>query len=113
LRPEIEEDYRQLKDFWKIEDFKSTRLSVIAFHVVCVLFGYLFFQLYTTMDDGAKYAKKCLPVVLKGYDAKVMKYVIAYADVWFGVFSLMELIDISRKCNDEVYQKLKTILTEV
>ena len=25
LRPEIEEDYRQLKDFWKIEDFKSTK----------------------------------------------------------------------------------------
>ena len=43
LRPEIEEDYRQLKDFWKIEDFKSTKINVILFHVVCVLFGYLFF----------------------------------------------------------------------
>lgn len=23
LRPEIEEDFRQIKDFWKLEDFKS------------------------------------------------------------------------------------------
>lgn len=32
LRPEIEEDYRQLKDFWKLEDFKST-LSVILYSI--------------------------------------------------------------------------------
>ena len=25
LRPEIEEDFRQMKDFWKLEDFKSTK----------------------------------------------------------------------------------------
>jgi hypothetical protein len=37
LRPEIEEDYRQLKDFWKLEDFKSTKINVIAFHIVCTL----------------------------------------------------------------------------
>jgi hypothetical protein len=31
LRPEIEEDYRQLKDFWALEDFKSTKNNIIAF----------------------------------------------------------------------------------
>lgn len=31
LRPEIEEDYRQIKDFWQIEDFKSTKYNFIAF----------------------------------------------------------------------------------
>ena len=54
LRPEIEEDYRQLKDFWQIEDFKSTQYNVICFHIVCVLFGYLFFQLYTMLPEGAQ-----------------------------------------------------------
>ncbi|MFA5313922.1 MAG: transposase [Methanomassiliicoccales archaeon] len=113
LRPEIEEDYRQLKDFWKIEDFKSTRLSVIAFHIACTLFGYLFFQLYTTMDDGSKYARKSLPVVLKGYDAKTMKYAIAYVGVWFGIFSLLELMDIYADSSTRIRQKLKPILEEV
>jgi hypothetical protein len=44
MRPEIEEDYRQLKDFWCLEDFKSRKLSLRAFHVVCTLLRYLMFQ---------------------------------------------------------------------
>lgn len=79
LRPEIEEDYRQLKDFWKIEDFKSTKLNVILFHIVCVLFGYLFFQLYTVSPEGAKYLHKSLPIILKNYLPEVHPYVVLYA----------------------------------
>ncbi|GHU12912.1 hypothetical protein FACS1894161_2120 [Spirochaetia bacterium] len=52
MRPEIEEDYRQLKDFWRLEDFKSTKISLITFHMVCVLLGYLLFQLYVGTEDG-------------------------------------------------------------
>lgn len=46
LRPEIEEDYRQIKDYWRLEDFKSTKYNFIAFHIVILLIGYLYFQLY-------------------------------------------------------------------
>ncbi len=63
LRPEIEEDYRQLKDFWRLDDFKSTKLNVIAFHIVCTLLGYLMFQLYLSTDEGSGWAKKSLPVI--------------------------------------------------
>jgi hypothetical protein len=34
MRPGIEEDYRQLKDFWCLDDFKSTKLTLITFHIV-------------------------------------------------------------------------------
>ncbi len=27
LRPEIEEDFRQMKDFWKLSGFKSTKYN--------------------------------------------------------------------------------------
>jgi hypothetical protein len=37
MRPEIEEDYRQLKDFRELEDLKSTKLSLVAFHIYAVL----------------------------------------------------------------------------
>ena len=30
LGPEIEEDFRQIKDFWKLEDFKSTKYNFIT-----------------------------------------------------------------------------------
>ena len=58
LRPEIEEDFRQIKDFWKIEDFKSTKLNFIAFHIVCTLFGYLFFQWKSQQRRNQKYIPK-------------------------------------------------------
>lgn len=94
LRPEIEEDYRQIKDFWKIEDFKSTKLTLIAFHVVCVLFGYLFFQLYTMLPDGKQYAGKSLPVLLKKYSAKVQGYVVLYVGDELGVLTLFEMLEL-------------------
>lgn len=94
LRPEIEEDYRQIKDFWRIEDFKSTKLNLIAFHIICVLFGYLFFQLYTLLPDGEKHYGKSLPVLLKRYQAKIHGFLIIYIGNEFGVFTLIEVMQL-------------------
>lgn len=33
MRLEIEEDFRQMKDFWKLEDFKSTKYNYITYHM--------------------------------------------------------------------------------
>ena len=101
LRPEIEEDYRQIKDFWKIEDFKSTKLNLIAFHIVCVLFGYLFFQLYTMLPDGQEYAGRSLPVLLKKYQAKVQGNLVIYVNDEFGVFSLFEVLELYANASGE------------
>lgn len=51
LRPEIEEDFRQMKDFWKLTDFKSTQYNYITYHIVMTLIGYLYFQLYKNMEE--------------------------------------------------------------
>lgn len=102
LRPEIEEDYRQLKDFWKIEDFKSTKYNFIMFHIVFVLIGYLFFQLYTMLPGGEQWARKSLPIVLKSYQPKAQGYVVVYSGDCFGVLSLVELMDIYADCSKGV-----------
>lgn len=112
LRPEIEEDYRQLKDFWKIEDFKSTKLNIILFHIVCVLFGYLFFQLYTLLPDGIEYLHKSLPVILKKYIPEVQPYVVLYSGCEFGVLTLFELMELYAHCSDDVRQKFSNILNK-
>ena len=110
LRPEIEEDYRQLKDFWKIEDFKSTKLNVILFHIVCVLFGYLFFQLYTLFPGGEKFLHKSLPVILKNYFPEVLPYAVLYVGYEFGILTLLELMELYAKSSDEVKEKFKDVL---
>lgn len=110
LRPEIEEDYRQLKDFWKLEDFKSTKLNVILFHIVCVLFGYLFFQLYTMLPEGEKYSGKSLPVILKNYNSQTLAYIILYVGAFFGIFSLLEVMQIYAESGDAVRLKIGDVI---
>ncbi len=110
LRPEIEEDYRQLKDFWKLQDFKSTKINMIALHIIMVLFGYLFFQLYTLMPEGEQYAHKSLPVILKNYRPTASFYLVVYADDEFGIFSISEIIKSFSSCNEISQERLLKIL---
>ncbi len=113
LRPEIEEDYRQLKDFWKLEDFKSTKKNLIAFHIVCVLFGYLFFQLYTMLPEGEKCCGQSLPVLLKKYETKVQGNIVVYVCDVFGVFTLFEMMELYKSLPKNICsiiaEKLKVI----
>ncbi len=109
LRPEIEEDYRQLKDFWKLEDFKSTKINVIAFHIICVLLGYLFFQLYIVLEDDS-YAHKSLPIVIKNYTEKPMNKIIAYVGEYFGIFDLIEFMDIYANLSGEARSMCQNVL---
>jgi len=112
LRPEIEEDYRQIKDFWKIEDFKSTKYGFVVFHITMVLLGYLFFQIFKTLDGHEKYYGKSLPVLAKKYVPKKKKpSLVVYAGSYFGIFSLVELMDIYALLSDEVRAKLRPALT--
>jgi len=115
MRPEIEEDYRQLKDFWRLEDFKSTKLCLIAFHIVCVLLGYLMFQIYVTTDDGKKYARKSLPVILKNwkYEANKTPYpksVIVYTDANFGIFPFLEFLQLYASLELSIRKRLDPVL---
>lgn len=102
LRTEIEEDFRQLKEFWKLEDFKSTKYNVITFHIVCVLFGYLFYQLYLSTEDGAKYIGKCLPVILKNYKMQFLNYLVLYSGEYFCSMSMKEFMMYFDGCEEDV-----------
>jgi len=113
LRPEIEEDYRQIKDFWKIEDFKSTRYNFVAFHVVMVLIGYLYFQLYKSMEEGKKYIGKTLPVAIKKYVENGPKSVIIYSGQYFAIFGFLEFIQLYASCGAEMRERLDSILGKV
>ena len=110
LRPEIEEDYRQLKDFWEIENFKSTKLHMIAFHVVAMMFGYLFFQLFTLLPEGESYQHKSLPIILKNYESKQCAFLVFYAGSEFGIFSLVEFAQMYSLCEEAVRKKIEKVM---
>jgi len=113
LRPEIEEDYRQLKDFWEIEDFKSRKYHFIVFNVVMVLFGYLFFQLYRLGPEGKAYEGKSLPIALKNYVPVGAKGVVCYRDQYFGLFELLEFMDLYAGLDPTIRLRLRPVLKKV
>lgn len=113
LRPEIEEDFRQIKDFWKLEDFKSTKYNFITFHITMTLIGYMYFQLFKNMEEGHKYSGKSLPVVLKNYKSDKQKSVIIYSGQYFGVFPFIEFIQLYAGCSAEVRKLLDPTLALV
>ena len=113
IRPEIEEDYRQIKDFWKLEDFKSTKYNFIVFHIIMTLIGYTYFQLYKNMEEGRKFSKKSLPVVLKNYKEQKPKSVIIYTGQYFAIFTFIEFIQLYASCSEEVRILLEPTLALV
>lgn len=110
LRPEIEEDFRQLKEFWKLEGFKSTKYDVISFHLVCVLFGYLFYQLYLNTKDGEQYIGKCLPVILKNYKTQFTNYLAIFSGEYFCVMTIGELYRFMNECDKEIQEVILKFL---
>ena len=110
IRTEIEEDYRQLKDFWKLEDFKTTKYNIIAFHIICVLFGYLFYQLYINGENGSQYLGKSLPIAMKGYKRKVFGHLVLYGGNYFCCMSMGEFLEFRDTCNQEIKEYLLEFL---
>lgn len=113
LRPEIEEDFRQMKDFWKLEDFKSTKYQYISYHIVMTLMGYLYFQVYKHLEEGKAYEGKSLPVVVKNYKESRAKSVVVYTGQYFGIFPFLEFLQLYAECTLEVRRLLDPILAKV
>ena len=113
LRPEIEEDFRQMKDFGKLEDFKSTKYNYITYHIVMTLVGYLYFQVYKNLNEGKAYVGKSLPVVVKNYKETRPKSVILYVGQYFAVFPFLEFLQFYAECTLEVRRLLDPILAKV
>ncbi|WP_147566846.1 transposase [Clostridium tyrobutyricum] len=90
LRPEVEENFRQIKDFWKLEDFKSTKYNFITFQITMTLIEYMYFQLFKNMEEGNRYSGKSMSVVIKNYKSDKQKFIIVYSGQYFGVFPFIE-----------------------
>ena len=113
LRPEIEEEFRQMKEFWKLEDFKSTQYNYITYHIIMTLTGYLYFQIYKNLDEGKGYAGKSLPVVAKNYKETSPKTVVIYVGQYFGLFPFLEFLQLYAECTLEARRLLAPILAKV
>ena len=110
-RPEIEEDFRQLKDFWGLNTYKSTKYHIISFIILVTLMGYNFYQIYKESEEGKNYIGKSLIVeerhglyIVKGVRTAIV------TKRYFAIFEQEELLDLYAELNKEKRKLLKQFL---
>lgn len=111
-RPEIEEDFRQLKDFWGLNTYKSTQYHIISFVIMVSLIGYALYQLYKESEEGHLYIGKSLIVEEKHglYIVKGVRTAIV-TEKYFGIFEQDELLDLYVSLSKEKREVIKQYLT--
>ena len=111
MRSEIEEDFRQLKDFWGLNAYRSTKYHIISFVILISLLGYNFYQIYKESEEGKEYIGKSLIVeerhglyIVKGVRTAII------TEHYFGIFEQDELLDLYAELDKEKRQLIKQYL---
>lgn len=108
LRPEIEEDFRQLKDFWGLNEYKSTNYNINSFIIMACLIGYNFYQVYKETDEGKKYVgKSFITEERNGFHIiKNVRTVIVTKNYYY-VYSQSKLLDLYVSLDIGVREQIK------
>lgn len=115
MRPEIEEDFRQLKDIWKMCSFNSTKYIFVMCQICMTFLAYNLFNIYKTSSGGEKYIGKSMKRIAN--EEKRVRvpfnetsYVITSGSYYY-IFSGVELLDMYGECTMEIREKIKCLLT--
>jgi len=77
------------------------------------LAGYLYFQIYKNLEEGKKYTRKSLPLVVKISKETRPKSVVIYVGQYFGLFPFLEFLQLYAECTLEIRQLLDPSLAKV
>lgn len=110
-RPEIEEDYRQLKgSSWRLDEFSATRLVQILWHVVLTLLAYNLFQVYANTAQGQAFARKTRQRIEREQRRKPVSYLVVCTHDAFGVYETRSLLLVLLDLPAHVQQKIRAII---
>jgi hypothetical protein len=83
-RPEIEQDYEQMKSGgWQLKKLSSTRYSEIVFYIATVVLSYSLYHLFSNTQAGARFADKTRQALAFEQLRTRRTHVIAYAEGYF------------------------------
>lgn len=110
-RPEIEEDYRQLKSAsWRVDQFCATRLVQIIWHVLLTLLAYNLFQVYANTRPGRAFAGKTKQKIEREQRRSQKTYLLVCTSEGFGVYETKALLYLLLDLPDDVRQKVRQLL---
>jgi hypothetical protein len=89
-RPEIEQDYEQMKSGgWQLKKLSSTRYSEIVFYVLTVVLSYSLYHLFTNTQTGARFADKTRQALVFEQLRTQRTHIIVYAGGFFEIFETL------------------------
>lgn len=114
MRPEIEEDFRQLKDIWKICTFTSTKYIMVMCQIVMTILAYNLFCIYKNTEMGKKYINKSMKRIaseeqLAWYQFHEVPYLIVSGSI-YCILEGIELLDLYADSSKEIREKIRPLL---
>jgi hypothetical protein len=112
-RPEIEQDYQQMKSGgWQLKKLSSTRYSEIVFYVVTVVLSYSLYHLFANTRAGARFADKTRQALAFEQLRSRRTHIIAYAGGSFEIFETLRFVHFVLQLPASVQEQLRYWLDE-
>jgi hypothetical protein len=112
-RPEIEQDYEQLKSGgWQLQKLSSTRYSEIVFYVLTVVLSYSLYHLFANTRAGARFADKTRQAIAFEQLRTHRTHIIVYAGGYFEIFETLRFVQMVLQLTPLVQEHLRTWLAE-
>jgi hypothetical protein len=112
-RPEIEQDYEQLKSGgWQLKKLSSTRYSEIVFYVLTVVLSYSLYHLFANTQAGTRFADKTRQALAFEQLRTQRTHIIVYAGGYFDIFETLSFVQMVLQLSPPVQERLRTWLAE-
>jgi len=112
-RPEIEQDYEQLKSGgWQLKKLSATRYSEIVFYVLTVVLSYSLYHLFANTQAGARFADKTRQAIAFDQLRTQRTHIIVYAGGYFEIFETLRFVQMVLQLSPPVQEHLRTWLAE-
>jgi len=112
-RPEIEQDYEQLKSGgWQLKKLSATRYSEIVFYVLTVVLSYSLYHLFANTQAGARFADKTRQAIAFDQLRTQRTHIIVYAGGYFAIFETLRFVQMVLQLSPPVQEHLRTWLAE-
>ena len=114
MRPEIEEDFRQLKDIWKICSFTSTKYTFVMCQICMTFLAYNLFNLFKNSKKGEKYINKSMKKIASEEQRDWVPFTetqyLVITGHYYTVLTGVELLDLYGDCPSKIKDKIKSHL---
>ena len=112
-RPEIEQDYQQLKSGgWQLQKLSTTRYTEIVCYILSVVVSYSLYQLFANTQAGSRFANQTRQAIALEQIRTGRTQVIVYAGGYFEIFETLSFVHLVLQLSLPVQERLRNWLEE-